>query len=141
MVLLFSHGDCGCERCSPTITSFLGRRIQAAAKPLPVTVACLRKPVPPSLEQVLQSTEVAGQSARCPASQPRRRLGNDDTFAHAYGEPASYVIEGATPRGPACALVRPGGGGESGREDASGGDGGQRLQFQKAVGSVREPGA
>lgn len=52
-----------------------------------------------------------------------------------------HVIAGATPRGPAWALVWRGGGGESGREDASGGDGGQRLQFQKAAGSVREPGA
>lgn len=109
---------------------------------LPTGVVRLREPVLLSLGRVLQSIETTGQSARrlvlSATASLRKRL---HARACELSGTSFYVIAGATPRGPTLALVWRGGGGGSGSEDASGGDGGQRLQFQKAAGSVREPGA
>ncbi|XP_073928165.1 COP9 signalosome complex subunit 8 isoform X2 [Castor canadensis] len=97
----------------------------------------------------LQSTEPAGQSARAPSRSRRRLMTRRQrqcacAWALAGGrEIRQPCTSSQARRSEGHFGVRLSGrcGSETGREDASGGDGGKCLQFQKVAGSVREPGA
>lgn len=135
---------------SPTATMVVK---DAVPPSLPCAANSSRNQAPPNGSVLIQKTG----SSKPGASPPEHRDGRAERslpwYCHGVAQEVTTLprmrIESSCfmssrarrPEGQLVLWSGRGGGGESGREDASGGDGGQRLQFQKAVGSVREPGA